>query len=180
MWNGIVQTPKTLNGLREVDVHPLLAAMLKAYIGERQSGFLFQSPKGKPLSASNIRNRSLHPILKAIGKEARGSHSFRRFRATHLRKNRMPEDLIRFWIGHADKSATDGYSKVKEDVSFRTVCGGNVWLGFELPAQIQDEKPEVAPNCTHSEVLSSVAQGEWNQEENWCARGDSNSRPSGS
>ena len=68
----------------------------------------------------------------------------------------MPEDLIRFWIGHADKSITGGYSKVKEDVPFRTVCAENVGLGFKLPEQIQGEKPEVAPNCTHSEVLSSV------------------------
>jgi integrase len=41
VWNGIVQSPKTPNGLREVDVHSSLAAMLKAHIGERQLGFLF-------------------------------------------------------------------------------------------------------------------------------------------
>lgn len=157
VWNGIVQTPKTSSGLREVDVHSSLAAMLKAHIGGRRSGFLFQSPSGKPLCPSNIRNRSLHPILKAMGREACGFHSFRRFRVTCLRKGRVPEDLIRFWIGHADKTVTDGYSKVKEDVSFRIVCAENVGLGFELPAQIQSENPEVAPICTHSEVLSSAA-----------------------
>jgi hypothetical protein len=72
----------------------------------------------------------------------------------------VPEDLIRFWIGHADKSVTDGYSKVKEDREFRKVCAENVGLGFELPIQIQVQKDEVAPNslnCTHGELLSSVA-----------------------
>jgi integrase len=124
VWNGVLQTPKTSNGLRDVDVHSSLAALVKAHIGERASGFLFQSPNGKPLSPSNIRNRSLHPILKAMGRETCGFHAFRRFRVTHLRKNRVPEDLIRFWIGHADQTVTDGYSKVKEDVSFRIlVCG---------------------------------------------------------
>ncbi|PYV24925.1 MAG: hypothetical protein DMG24_10125, partial [Acidobacteria bacterium] len=35
----------------------------------------------------------------------------------------MPEDLIRYWIGHADRSVTDGYSRVKDDVKFRKrVC----------------------------------------------------------
>jgi len=76
--------------------------MLKAHIGGRQAGFLFQSLSGKPRSDTNIWNRSLHPILEAMGKEACGFHSFRRFRVTYLRKNRVPEDLIRFWIGHAD------------------------------------------------------------------------------
>ena len=157
VWNGIVQTPKTLSGLREVDVHSALAEMLKAHIGGRQAGFLFHSPSGKPLSDTNIRNRSPHAILKAMGKEACGFHSFRRFRVTCLRKGRVPEDLIRFWIGHADKTVTDGYSKVKEDREFRRVCAENVGLGFELPAPIQVQNHEVAPSCTHSELLSSAA-----------------------
>ena len=33
-------------------------------------------------------------------------------RTTLLRKNRAPEDLIRFWLGHADETVTDGYSKL--------------------------------------------------------------------
>ena len=94
--------------------------------------------------------------MKAIGKEACGFHSFRRFRVTHLRKNRVPEDLIRFWIGHADKSVTDGYSKMKEDAGFRRVCAENLGLGFELPAQIQAPEHGVAPICTMREVLSIV------------------------
>lgn len=157
VWNGILQTPKTSNGLRDVDVHSSLAAMVKAHIGERASGFLFQSPRGKPLSPSNIRNRSLHPILKAMGRETCGFHSFRRFRVTHLRKNRVPEDLIRFWIGHADKSVTDGYSKVKEDVSFRMVCAENAGLGFELANPIQEPKTEVVPIRTQSELVEKAA-----------------------
>jgi len=142
-------------------LHASLADVLKTHIGERRSGFLFRSPSGKPLCPSNIRNRSLHLILEAIGEEHCGFHSFRRFRVTFLRKSGVPEDLIRFWIGHADKSVTDGYSRVREDVAFRTLCTENAGLGFELPAQNQIQKPEVAPRCTHhSELLSTVAQEE--------------------
>ena len=101
--------------------------------------------------------RSLHPILKNMGQAKAGFHSFRRYRVTHLRKNRAPEDLLRFWIGHAGKSVTDGYSMVKGDVTFRQVCAANVGLGFELPAINSSDKPTVAPSCTHSELLSSVA-----------------------
>ena len=54
---------------------------------------------------------------------------------------------------HANKSVTDLYSKLKEDVTFRKTVAEQVGIGFELPA----EKPEVAPNCTHTELLSHVA-----------------------
>jgi delta 1-pyrroline-5-carboxylate dehydrogenase len=62
-----------------------------------------------------------------------GFHAFRRYRVTRLRKLRVPEDLLRFWIGHADKSVTDGYSKVKEDVEFRRFTAEQAGLGFDLP-----------------------------------------------
>jgi len=92
-----------------------------------------------------------------MGRETCGFHSFGRFRVTHLRKNRVPEDLVRFWIGHADKSVTDGYSKVKEDVSFRMVCAENAGLGFELPSPVREPRTEVVPICTQSELVSKVA-----------------------
>jgi len=64
-----------------------------------------------------------------------------------VRKQSAPEDLIRFWLGHANKSVTDGYSKLKDDVAFRKKVAEQVGVGFELPV----EKPEVAPKCTQSE-----------------------------
>jgi integrase len=131
--------------------------MLKAFIGERKDGLLFQTKNGRPLLQSNIIRRSLHPILKKNGRAKAGFHSFRRYRVTHMRKNRVPEDLLRFWIGHAGKSVTDGYSMVKSDVAFRQLCASNVGLGFELPATNSSDKLVVAPSCTLSELLSSVA-----------------------
>ena len=160
MWNGIVQAPKTANGLREIDVHPSLAALLKDYIADRESGFLFQNTSGKPFSQTNALKRGLHPILESMEREKCGFHSFRSYRVTHLRKNRVPEDLLRFWIGHADKSVTDNYSSVKDDMEFRQSCAVNVGLGFELPTQIQVKKATlhpITPICTQSEIVSSVA-----------------------
>jgi hypothetical protein len=61
--------------------------------------------------------------------------------------------LIRFWLGHANKTVTDLYTELKEDVTFRKKVAEQVGIGFELPA----EKPGVAPDCTHREVLSHVA-----------------------
>jgi len=61
--------------------------------------------------------------------------------------------LVRFWLGHANKSVTDGYSKPKEDVSFRNKVVEQVGTGFRLLAK----KPEVVPNCIASESFSTVA-----------------------
>ena len=38
----------------------------------------------------------------------------------HLRKNRVPWDLEKFWIGHANKDVTDKYAaQLTEDVEWR-------------------------------------------------------------
>jgi hypothetical protein len=60
--------------------------------------------------------------------------------------------LVRFWLGHANKSVTDIYSKPKEDVSFRKKVVEEVGTDFRLLAK----KPEAAPNCTPSESFSTV------------------------
>ena len=155
VWNGRIQTPKTTNAFREIDLHPSLAAMLQAHVGQHRSGLLFSTATGKPISQTNILKRSLHPILKELQRDKAGFRSFRRYRVTHLRKNRVPEDVLRFWIGHADKTVTDGYSKVKDDVPFRLLCATNVGLGFVLPAESPAAKHDVAPSCTQTRPLSA-------------------------
>jgi integrase len=118
---------------REIHLHPDLARALKAFIGERKTGFLFTSQSGKPLCQRNILGRSLHPVLKAIGNETTGFHAFRRFRNTFLRKQRVPDDLIKFWLGHSPSGMTEVYSKLKEDVEFRKKIAKKTGLGFKLP-----------------------------------------------
>jgi hypothetical protein len=75
----------------------------------------------------------------------------RRFRTTWLRKQRAPEDLIKFWLGHAKQSVTDGYSKLAEDLEFRREVVEKVGTGFAVPApmipmvlRISEERTEVA------------------------------------
>ena len=58
-------------------------------------------------------------------------------------------DLIRFWLGQANKSVTDLYSQLKEDETFRKKVAEQVRIGFEFPI----EKPAVAPYCTQTELL---------------------------
>jgi integrase len=64
-----------------------------------------------------------------------GFHSFRRFRTAHLRKNRVPWDLQKLWLGHANKDVTDRYAEqLKEDVEWRKGEAEKAGLGFKLPA----------------------------------------------
>jgi|SRR6185437_4930536 len=150
---------KTDSGSREIDLCPALAAMLKEYLDKHKaalkSGLLFQSRSGKPSHQSHILRRTLHPILENLNEPKCGCHAFRRFRITHLRKNGVPEDLIHYWVGHAGKSVTDTYSKLKLDLAFRRKVAERVGLGFVLPSK----KTVIGPNGPkiETEALQEMA-----------------------
>jgi hypothetical protein len=148
-WRGQLHDYlKSDSGKREIDLHPMVAAMLKDFVGERKSGLLFSTRTGRQLSQQNILKRSLHPILADLKQPKMGCHAFRRFRITWLRKNLVPEDLIKFWHGHAGKTVTDSYSKLRDDAEFRKQVANKVGLGFELPS----ERAVVGPNGLKIEV----------------------------
>jgi integrase len=128
VWRDKEQAPKTDNAIRDVDVHSSLAVILKEFIGSRNSGFLFQTKGGKSVTQRNIMRDSLHKL------GVRGFHPFRRFRVTHLRDQGTPEDILRFWIGHADQSVTDRYSKMSKRIQSRQEWAEKAELGFSLPA----------------------------------------------
>lgn len=136
VWRGSVQAPKTDNAVREIDVPSSLAAFLKASVGGRASGFLFQTESGRPLTQRNVLRDGLGKIRRDMKLEGgKAFHSFRRFRTSHLRKNRVPWDLQKLWLGHANKDVTDRYAEqLKEDVEWRKQEAERVGLGFELPA----------------------------------------------
>ena len=136
VWRGSVQTPKTDNAVREIDLPSSLAAFLKASVGGRTSGFLFQTESGRPLTQRNVLRDGLGKIQGNMHLEAgTGFHSFRRFRTAHLRKNRVPWDLQKLWLGHANKDVTDRYAEqLKEDVEWRKEEAEKAGLGFKLPA----------------------------------------------
>lgn len=138
VWEGVKQSPKTPSAIREVDINPDLATMLKDLIGDRKSGFLFRNAVGKPLAQSNVLRRDLHPILTALGVPKAGFHSFRRFRATHLCKSRVPESLVKFWMGHSESNQTEEYVKLFDEAVYRKEVTDSIGIGFEL-------SPEKAP-----------------------------------
>jgi integrase len=139
VWEGVTQKPKTASAVRDVDLCPALAAMLTAFVAGRTNGFVFQNAAGKPLAQSNVLRRNLHPILSALEVPKAGFHSFRRFRATHLSKSRVPESLKKFWMGHAETNQTEEYVKLFDEVVYRREVADSIGLGFE----VLPEKPIV-------------------------------------
>jgi integrase len=147
---------KTDAGRRDVDLCPALAAVLKSYVGDRTSGFLFHNRKRNFLSQTNLLRRGLHPALGKLKQPKAGFHAFRRYRLTWLRKNRVHADLERFWMGHENETVGDGYSKMKEDVAFRLEQAETVGLGFVLPPKIADVVRIVRKNEAKPEVENAA------------------------
>lgn len=62
-----------------------------------------------------------------------GFHALRRLRTETLRRERVPEDLVRLWLGHAGTSMTDTYAKgLADDVAWRQEWANRAGLGFVL------------------------------------------------
>jgi integrase len=131
LWQNRIVTPKTEAATRTIELCEPLADMLREFIGTRTQGLLFQNRSGRGLAQSNDIRRHLHPLLRELGCELQGFHGFRRFRVTHLRLQRLPEGLIRYWIGHSGKTVTDKYDK-QEDANIRLESANKVGLGFEI------------------------------------------------
>ena len=67
---------KTENPVREIDIDPALVTVLRDYVGENRRLRGFEARNGSPLSAGNIRNRVLHPLLAKLGIPKAGLHAF--------------------------------------------------------------------------------------------------------
>jgi integrase len=126
IWHGQEQQPKTPKAVREVDIPELLAQALRVFVAGK-SGYLFATSSGRPLGQRNVL-RALH----ATGNKV-GFHAFRRFRTELLRRARVPEDLIKMWLGHAKDTITDYYaSGLINDLAWRREWCERVGPGFQL------------------------------------------------
>jgi integrase len=122
------QRVKTEAAKRVVDMEPRLNAAIIKFVAEQNiqpGAFLFQSTSGRAmhLRTATVRLKK-HGIL--------GFHSFRRYRITRLRDLGVPEDIIRYWVGHAGKDITDRYSKLAENIELRKEWAVRAGLGFSL------------------------------------------------
>lgn len=132
VWNGRELSPKTRNAVREIDIDPGLAELLKQHVGDKKAGRVFEARNGSPISGNNVLKRVLHPLLKRLQIPKAGLHAFRHSRVTMLRKNGTPEDLQKQWIGHSSLRTTDRYSHTHQELEYRRLAASKVGLNLEV------------------------------------------------
>jgi integrase len=159
VFRQTVQSPKTPNAVREIDLPSNLAGSIKEFVDNRKSGFLFESGSGKPLNQRNVLRYGLGKIRRDLNldQNGKGFHAFRRFRTAHLRKNRVPWDLEKFWLGHANRDVTDKYAEqLKEDLEWRNSVAEKTGLGFNLPSPDTPVGLLGLPNEKKQEVVEAA------------------------
>ena len=130
IWKGQEQLDhtKTAAGAREVDLYSGLNAVIAKFIVKhnRQPGdFLFQSEQGQSMPPRSTAN-----LLRKHGAQF---HGLRRFRITRLREYGVPEEIIRFWVGHSTSAdITDRYSKLAGNAELRRSWAQRVGISFDL------------------------------------------------
>lgn len=145
-----------------VDIAEPLAQILRAYVGGN-AGYLFSAGNGRSLDQRNVL-RALHATGKRVG-----LHAFRRFRTETLRRARVPEDLIKLWLGHSKQTITDFYAMGLE----RDETWGRDWCERSRLGYL-GHKMKSKP------ILRKQRKPNAGQKIEWRARRESNSRPSGS
>jgi integrase len=124
VWKGKPQLPKTKNAVRVIDVPDELAKVLCEHVRQTDA-YLFATKNGTPLV-----DRNALKVLHGTGIKV-GFHALRRFRTETLRRARVPEDLIRLWLGHASGSITDLYAEgLQNDEQWRREWVDRAGLGF--------------------------------------------------
>jgi hypothetical protein len=87
-------------------------------------------------SGTALQHRNVLHVLHGIQKIS--VHAFRRFRLTWLTKNGVPKYLERFWMGHAPEDVRDLHSKLKDDVSFRSLWCEKAGFGFSVVPDVSE------------------------------------------
>jgi len=129
LWRKQEGTPKTTAGIREVDLDPRLNTLLKNVINfpVTPGRYPLFHKNGEILCEVTLRESSLKPL------GIHGFHAFRRYRITRLRELGTPEDIVRYWAGHAGSGITDRYSKLAENKELRKQWAVRAGLGFDVP-----------------------------------------------
>src|ERR1700693_1539116 len=87
------------------------AKMLRSYIGDRKSGFLFETESGKMLSPENLWRDGFATIDREMGREGVSFHAFRRFREAVLQATECRDLPIDYWMGHSNPQMGSRYAR---------------------------------------------------------------------
>jgi integrase len=139
----IINKLKTPASYRQIDLHPDVAAYLQKFVSGK-SGLILTTKNGTPFLYGNLADDWLDPLLAKLGlyESGMGWHSFKRFRNTWLRKQRVQEDHRLHWLAHQPREMSEVYSLLKEDVLARLAEAERVGYGFSLPKEVVPNVPK--------------------------------------
>ena len=124
-YYGKLQGTKTRNRIRTLPMPEPLAARLENYLRNwrpNPARLLFATSRNKPISANNVVQRKLWPILDQLGIPRCGLHAFRHTHASLLVGMGAPVTVAQAQLGHADARITLGiYSHVIGDAQRQAV-----------------------------------------------------------
>lgn len=146
VWRGRVQTPKTENAYRVVELSPQLVDHLKEYLEgwkENPLDLLFVTRKNTPWDAALLVKRKLRPLLKALGIKGGGLHAFRHANAAILDKLNVPMKVRQERLGHSDPRLTLGTFTHSEDEERRRAAVELGWILHPNSPNTQKEGPAV-------------------------------------
>lgn len=140
--------PKTDSGFREIDLCPALASILREYVGDRKSGFLFCTKSGKMFSKENLWRDGFQTVVRDMGREGVCYNSFRRFRESVLQASDCRELLIDYWMGHSNDDMGSRYAnQLVRNKMFRAEWSAKVGLGFDIPKTFAWGTGSVCDTC---------------------------------
>lgn len=94
VYDGVVQSPKTQNAYRVIDVQAWLIGLIKQHIGDRKSGLLLVNKRNHAMRNTTVLRRHLHPLLMKLGFQQAGMHAFRHGRVSYLVEQGVQRDII--------------------------------------------------------------------------------------
>ncbi len=119
VWYGKLQAPKSSASVRTLPMPEPLAQRLEAYLRTWRPNperLLFATRPGRPVSANNVVQRKLWPILDKLGIPRCGLHAFRHTHCSLLVGMGAPPTVAQAQLGHSDPRITLGiYSHVIGD-----------------------------------------------------------------
>ena len=107
VWRGRIQTPKTVNSIRQFAISPKLAFHLREYVSmwrPNRLNLVFATKNETPWDQNLIVKRKLHPLLESLGIRRCGLHAFRHTNGSLMDRLNAPMKIRQERFGHAPGS----------------------------------------------------------------------------
>jgi integrase len=107
VWRGKIQTPKTVNSIRQFAISPKLAFHLRTYLSTWHPNLLdlvFATKNGTPWDQNLVVKRKLHPLLESLKIPRCGLHAFRHTNGSLMDRLNAPMKVRQERLGHAPGS----------------------------------------------------------------------------